>query len=156
MTTIAIVPVGYQNTDTDFLNAPAVDRSGAVRSVAGSVSVVSGTAADAYVGLFPFQAGARFQVNSNSVYCGNFGAGTTTVNLGVVYSDSTTDDPDAFASLSTAAQSGGFVTVDEIEGMTLVTPASGWVVVQLKTAAADATANITFNIGVTYDNYIVG
>jgi hypothetical protein len=150
MTTIAIVPTGYKNDYRDFLNAPAVDRSGAARIVNGSVSVPSGTAADAYVGLVPFQAGARFSINSNSVYCGNFGAGTTTVNLGVVYSDSTTDDEDAFASLSTAAQSGGFITVDEISGMTLETPTSGWLVVQLKAAAADATADITFNVGIAY------
>jgi hypothetical protein len=150
MTTIAIVPTGYKNDYRDFLNAPAVDRSGAARIVNGSVSVPSGTAADAFVGLIPFQAGARFSINSNSVYCGNFGAGTTTVNLGVVYSDSTTDDEDAFASLSTAAQSGGFITVDEITGMTLETPTSGWLAVQLKAAAADATADITFNVGIAY------
>lgn len=150
MTTIAIVPTGYKNDYRDFLNAPAVDRSGAARIVNGSVSVPSGTAADAFVGLVPFQAGARFSINSSSVYCGNFGAGTTTVNLGVVYSDSTTDDEDAFASLSTAAQSGGFITVDEITGMTLETPTSGWLVVQLKAAAADATADITFNVGIAY------
>jgi len=150
MTTIAIVPTGYKNDYRDFLNAPQVDRSGAARIVNGSVSVPSGTAADAYVGLVPFQTGARFDINSSSVHCGNFGAGTTTVNLGVVYSDSTTDDEDAFASLSTAAQSGGFIAVDEITGMTLETPTSGWLVVQLKTAAADATADITFNVGIAY------
>jgi hypothetical protein len=151
MTTIAIVPTGYQNDYRDFLNAPGVDRSGAVRNIAGSVSVTSGTAADAYVGLVPFQKGARFIIDDKSVYCGNFGAGTTTVNLGYVYSDSTTDDPDAFASLSTAAQSGGFITVDEIEGLSTVTPTSGWLAVQLKAADADATASITFAVGVTYD-----
>lgn len=150
MTTIAIVPTGYKNDYRDFLNAPAVDRSGALRLVNGSVSVPSGTAADAYVGLVPFQAGARFRIDDKSVHCGNFGAASTTVNLGVVYSDSTTDDPDAFASLSTAAQSGGWISVDEIEGMTLETPTSGWLVVQLKAADADATANITFNVGIAY------
>ncbi len=151
MTTIAIVPTGYSNTYRDFLNAPGVDRSGAVRNVRGTVSVVSGTAANAYVGLVPFQAGASFVINDKSVYCGNFGAGTTTVNLGVVYSDATTDDPDAFASLSTAAQSGGWISVDEIEGMTLVTPTSGWLAVQLIAANADATADIVYNVGVVYD-----
>jgi hypothetical protein len=150
MTTIAIVPTGYKNDYRDFLNAPAVDRSGAMRLVNGSVSVPSGTAADAYVGLIPFQAGARFSINDKSVHCGNFGAGSTTVNLGVVYSDSTTDDPDAFASLSTAAQSGGWISVDEISGMTLETPTSGWLVAQLVAAAADATADITFNVGIAY------
>lgn len=152
MTTIAIVPTGYKNDYRDYLNAPAVGRDGALRLVQGSVTVTNGTGADAYVGLIPFQAGARFMIGSTSVYCGNFGAGTTTANLGVVYSDSTTDDPDAFASLSTAPQSGGFVAVDEIEGLSLVTPTSGWLVVQLKAAAADADAAITYAVGVAYDS----
>ena len=151
MTTLAIVPVGYKNDYRDFLNAPAVGRDGAIRLVQGSVTVTNGTAANAYVGLIPFQAGARFIIDDKSVHCGNFGAASTTVNLGVVYSDSTTDDPDAFVSLSTAAQSGGFLTVDEIEGLSLVTPTSGWLAVQLIAAAADADAAITFSVGVAYD-----
>ena len=126
-------------------------RDGAIRLVQGSVTVTNGTAANAYVGLIPFQAGARFIIDDKSVHCGNFGAASTTVNLGVVYSDSTTDDPDAFVSLSTAAQSGGFLTVDEIEGLSLVTPTSGWLAVQLIAAAADADAAITFSVGVAYD-----
>jgi hypothetical protein len=151
MTTLAIVPVGYQNNRTDYLNAPGVDRSGAVREVAGTVTVTNGTLADAYVGLVPFQKGAKFILNDKSIHCGNFGAASTTVNVGVVYADSTTDDPDAFASLSTAPQSGGFVTIDEIEGMTLVTPTDGWLAVQLKAANADADAAITYNVLVCYD-----
>lgn len=156
MTTIAIVPTGFKNDYRDYLNVPGLDRDGCVRMVRGTVSVASGTAADDYVGLVPFQKGASFSINDKSVYCGNFGAGTTTVNLGVVYADSTTDDPDAFASLSTAAQSGGFITIDEIDGLNLVTPANGWLVVQLKAAAADATASITYNVGVAYDSKVVG
>lgn len=150
MTTIAIVPTGYNNNATDFLRVKQ-DNSGALRVVAGTVSVPNGTAADSIIGLVPFRRGARFVLNDKSVHCGNFGAGTTTLNLGVVYADATTDDIDAFASLSTAPQSGGFVTIDEIEGMTLRTPTDGWVVAQVVAAAADATANITFNIGVSYD-----
>lgn len=151
MTTPTIVPTQYNGTYKDFLHA-VVDRDGCVRQVHGTVSVTSGTAADAFVGLIPFQAGARFSINNSSVYCGNFGAGTTTVNLGIIYSDDTTytNDVDAFASLSTAAQSGGFITVDEITGMTFVAEAEGWLAVQLKAANADATADITFNVGVAY------
>lgn len=150
MTTIAIVPTGYKNDSTDFLRVKC-DRSGAVRNVAGTVSVPSGTTANSYVGLVPFRKGARFVIGDKSVHCGNFGGASTTANLGVVYADSTTDDPDAFASLSTAPQSGGFIAVDEIEGMTLNTPTDGWLVVQVVAADADATANITFNVGVVYD-----
>lgn len=152
MTTPTIVPTQYQNDYRDFLNAP-VDRDGCIRLQQGTVSVTSGTAADAYVGLIPFQKGARFVINDKSVYCGNFGAGTTTVNLGIIYftAGDGTDDVDTFASLSTAAQSGGFITVDEIEGLTFVSTGRGWLAVQLKTAAADATADIAYSVGVAYD-----
>jgi hypothetical protein len=153
MATPTIVPAYYTNTVTDFLKAPG-RADGAVQSVKGVVSVVSGTAADAYVGLIPFTKGASFTIDGSSVHCGNFGAATTTVNLGVIYNTAGdgTDDVDAFVSLSTSAQAGGFLAVDEIEGMTLVTTGNGWLALQLKTAAADATANATFNIGVSYNN----
>lgn len=158
MATPTIVPTGFRNDYRDWLNVPALDRDGCLRQVKGSVSVVSGTAADAYVGLIPFNKGATFSINSDSVYAANFGAGTTTLNLGVIYQSAGegTDDVDAFASLSTAAQSGGFIAIDEIEGLTLVTTGNGWLAVQLKGAAADATANLTFNVGVSYDNKVIG
>lgn len=153
MTTPTLVPAQYAGDYKDFLKAK-VDRDGCVRNVQGTVSVTSGTAADAYVGLVPFQKGARFIIGDKSVYCGNFGAGTTTVNLGYVYDDNTTytNDVDAWASLSAAPQSGGFITVDEIEGLSFVAEADGWLAVQLKAEAADATASITFQVGVAYDS----
>lgn len=152
MTTPTIVPAQYNNDYRDYLKVKA-DRSGASRTVAGTVSVLSGTEADLFIGLVPFVKGARFTIGDKSVYCANFGAGTTTVNLGVIYQNSGegTDDVDAFVSLSTAAQSGGFLTVDEIEGLTLVTTGNGWLAAQLKTAAADATASISFNLVEAYD-----
>lgn len=151
MTTPTIVPVGFANDDTDFLKSKR-DTFGAVRNDRGVVTVTSGTAADAYIGLIPFQKGASFVISNAAVHCGDFGAGTTTVNLGVIYEDDTlTDDPDAFVSASTAAQSGGYLTVDEISGLTLVTEGNGWLAVQILTAAADADADITFSVGVVYD-----
>lgn len=152
MTTPSVLPTKYAGTYKDFLKAK-VDRDGCTRTVAGSVSVPSGTAANAYVGLVPFQKGARFVIGDKSVYCGNFGAGTTTVNLGYVYDDNVTytNDVDAWASLSAAAQSGGFITVDEKEGVSFVAAANGWVTVQLIAADADATADIAFQFGVAYD-----
>ncbi len=152
MTLPSIVPTGFAGTSADFTKAK-VDRGGAARIVAGSVTVPSGTAADAYVGLFPFNKGARVRIGNSDVYCGNFGAGSTTVNLGYIYDDNVTftNDVDAWASLSTAAQSGGFITVDEIEGLSFVAEGNGWVAVQLKAAAADATAAITFQTLVAYD-----
>lgn len=152
MTLPTVYPTGYDGTTKDFLKAP-VNRSGAEFLVNGSVSVPSGTAADAYVGIVPFQKGARFKIGDKSIHCGDFGAGTTTVNVGYIYNDNTTytNDVDAFASLSAAPQSGGWVTVDEIEGMSFVAESEGWLAVQLKAAAADATANITYNLSVSYD-----
>jgi hypothetical protein len=151
MTTPTIVATGLAGDRTDF-NKVKRDTFGAERTVTGTASVTSGTAADAFVGLVPFQKGAIFDIHDKSVHCGDFGAGTTTVNLGIIYDDDTTytNDVDAFASLSTAAQSGGFISIDEIEGLTLKTEANGYLAVQLKAAAADATADITFNVTVSY------
>lgn len=152
MTLPTVVDTQYDGTTTDFLKVKS-DRSGAARVYAGVVSVPSGTAANAYVGLVPFNKGARFTIGDKSVYCGNFGAGTTTVNLGYIYNDNVTytNDVDAWASLSAAPQSGGFVTVDEIEGMAFVAQADGWITIQLIAADADATANIQFNFVGAYD-----
>lgn len=152
MTTPTVLPTGFDGTSKDFLKT-ICDRSGAARVYQDTVSVPSGTAADAYVGLVPFNKGARFTIDSSSIYCGNFGAGTTTVNIGYVYDDNVTytNDVDAWASLSTAPQSGGFVTIDEKEGLTFVAEANGWITAQLKAAAADATDSIYFNFTGAYD-----
>jgi hypothetical protein len=152
MTTPTVLPTQYAGTYKDFLKVKT-DRSGAARVVAGTVSVPSGTTANSYVGLVPFVKGARFVIGDKSVYCNNFGAGTTTINLGYVYDDNVTytNDVDAWASLSTAAQSGGFITVDEKEGASFVAAANGWVTAQLIAADADATADIAFNFVEAYD-----
>lgn len=151
MTTPTLVASGLAGNATDFARVVR-DPSGAVRNVRGTASVTSGTAADAFIGLVPFQAGARFQLNDKSIHCGNWGAGTTTVNIGIIYDDNVTftNDVDAWASASTAPQSGGFVTIDEIEGMTFVALGNGYLAAQILTAAADATANITFSVNVSY------
>ena len=152
MTTPSVIPVGFNGDSTDFLKSKR-DTFGAVRSVKGTVSVPSGTAANEFVGLVPFRKGASFTIGNGSVHCGDFGAGTTTVNLGVIYDDdaSFTNDPDAFVSASTAAQAGGFLTIDEISGLTLEAEGDGWLAVQILVADSDATADITFNVGVAYD-----
>ena len=152
MTTPNVVPTGFAGNSTDFLKAKR-DTFGALRNVRGSVTVPSGTATNSFVGLVPFQKGASFSISNASVHCGNFGAGTTNVNLGIIYDDDAifTDDPDAFVSASTAARSGGFLTIDETAGLTFEAEGDGWLAVQVLAAAADATADITFNVGVTYD-----
>ena len=152
MTTPSIVPTGFAANSTDFLKVKH-DNFGALRQVTGTVSVPTGTVATTIIGLVPFQAGAKFVIGNASVHCANFGAGTTTVDLGIIYDLNTvfTNDVDAFASASTAPQSGGFITVDETTGMTLTTAGNGWLAVTINTANADATADITFTVGVTYD-----
>jgi hypothetical protein len=156
MTLPTVVPTQYAGTAKDFLKVKC-DRSGAARVVSGSVSVPSGTAENAYVGLVPFNKGARFVIGDKSVYAANFGAGTTTLNLGYIYNDNTTytNDVDAWVSASTAPQSGGWLTVDEIDGLSFVAAADGWIAAQLLTAAADATAAITFSFLEAYDGLSV-
>lgn len=152
MTTPSIVPTQYQGDYRDFLKVKD-DRSGAARTYAGTVSVPSGTAATTVVGLVPFNKGARFTIGDKSVYCGNFGAASTTVDLGYVYDDNATytNNVDAWASASTAPQSGGFVTVDEPDGVTFIAEANGWIAMTINTAAADNTASVTFNFTGSYD-----
>lgn len=152
MTTPGIVPLQYDASARDYLKVKD-DHSGAARTYGGTVSVPSGTVATTIVGLVPFNKGARFSINSTSVACGNFGAGTTTVDLGYIYDDHTTytNNVDAWASAATAPQSGGFVTVDEIDGIAFVAEANGWIAVTINTANADATASITWNFTGSYD-----
>lgn len=153
MTTPTVVPANFDGTDADFAKTKGVDRSGAARIQAGTVTVPSGTAVNAYVGLIPFNKGARFNIHDKSVYFNNIGAGTTTANLGVIYDDDSTytNDPDAFASANTAIQGGGFLTVDEKAGLTFEAEADGWLAVQILTAATDAEGDIEFNIVQAYD-----
>jgi len=152
MTTPSVLPVQYAGNYKDFLKVK-VGNTGAARVVVAAVSVPSGTAADAIVGLVPFVKGARFVIGDKSVHCGNFGAAGTTINIGYVYEDNVTytNDVDAWASANTAPAAGGFVTVDEIDGLSFVAAGNGWLTAQLLTSAADATANITCNLVVAYD-----
>jgi len=155
MTAINIVPTGYKNDYRDFLNAPAVDRSGAVRSVAGSVVVPIATAVGALVGLVPFQKGARFILDSTSVYITDIDEGTdSTLDLGIIYASEAdgTDDPDAFVSASTVGRTGGFLAIDEIEGMTLVTTGNGWLALKNKANITEAEGTVTYRVQVVYDN----
>lgn len=153
MTTPTVVPTGFQNDETDYLNVKC-DRSGAVRQACGSVVVPLATAAGAFVGLVPFNAGARFIVNSVSVHTTDIDNGTDSLlNLGIIYqnTDEGTDDVDAFASASTAGQAGGFIAVDETSGMTLVTTGNGWLAVENDVNVTEVEGTITFNVGVVYD-----
>jgi len=152
MTLPTIYPTQYAGTTKDFLKVKC-DRSGAARTNAGTVTVPSGTAFTTIVGLTPFNKGARFTIGSTSVACGNFGAASTTVDLGYIYSDNTTytNNVDAWASAATAPQAGGFVSVDEVDGISFVAEADGWIAVTINTANADAEGAITWNFIESYD-----
>lgn len=151
MTLPSIVPAEFDGTDADFAKTNGVDRSGAARIQAGSVTVASGTAANTYVGLIPFNKGARFNLHDTSVHVANIGAATTTVNIGYIYDSSDlTDDPDAFASSRTTIQGGGFIPIDEEEGLTFEAEGNGWLVAQILTAATDAEGDFTFNVVQAY------
>lgn len=152
MTTPNYVPAQFAGDDTDYLKVKC-DRSGAVRMIAGTVTVPATATAGQIVGLTPFNKGARFHIDDKSIYCGNFGGGSTTVNVGYVYDDNVTytNNEDAWATLSAAPQSGGFVTVDEKAGLTFDAEANGWVVVEIAAANADAEAAIEFQFSVAYD-----
>lgn len=152
MTLPTVYPVEYAGTTIDFLKVKS-DRSGASRIYSGTVAIANLTAATTIVGLVAFNKGARFHIDSFSIYCSNWGAGSTTVDVGYVYSDNTnnTNNVDAWASAATAPQSGGFVTVDEFEGLNFVATADGWVVVTINTAAADADGTIQFQFSGAYD-----
>lgn len=149
-----VVPVGFQNDYRDFLNTKC-DRSGAVRQAAGSVVVPSATAEGAFIGLVPFNKGARFIINDKSVHVTDIDSGTDSLlNLGVIYAstDDGTDDVDAFVSGSTAGQAGGFLTIDETSGLTLQTTGNGWLAVENDVNVTEAEGTITFSVGVVYDD----
>ena len=152
MTTPSIVPVEYDGTTRDYLKVKE-DRSGSARIYAGAVTVPSGTVATTIVGLVPFNKGARFNIGNSDIYVADIGAGSTTISIGYVYDDNVTytNNVDAWASAATAPQSGGFIAIDEVEGVLFVAEANGWIAVTLNTTTADATAPITWNFTGSYD-----
>ena len=153
MTSPTIVPSRYLNDATDFLKVKR-DTFGAVRQVSDAVIVPTATAVGAFVGLVPFQAGARFIVNSTSVHITDIDSGTDSlVNVGIIYDDDAThtNDVDAFSSASTAGQAGGFIAVDETTGMTLETTGNGWLALENDVNITESEGTVTFTIGVVYD-----
>ena len=152
MTTPSIVPLQYDKSARDYLKVKD-DRSGAARTYGGTVSVPSGTTATTIVGLVPFNKGARFTIGSTSVACGNFGGASTTVDLGYVYdlNGTFTNDVDAWASAATAPQSGGFISIDEVAGLSFVAEGDGWIAITINTETTDATSTITWNFTGSYD-----
>ncbi len=153
MTTPAIVPSNYQKTATDYLNVKC-DREGAARIYAGTVTVPSGTASTTIIGLIPFNKGARFHLDGQSVYTPDIGAASTTISLGYVYDDNVTytNNQTAWANAATNIQSGGFVALTAgATGLQFVAAANGWLCATINTAATDTNGDISFQILGSYD-----
>jgi hypothetical protein len=148
-----IVPVGFQNDYTDFLNIKC-DRSGAVRLASGSVVVPNATAVGAFIGLIPFDKGARFLIKGQSVYITDIDSGTDSLlNLGVIYdsAEEGTDVVDLFATGSTVGRTAGFIVPNNPAGLTYVTTGKGWLAVENDANVTEAEGTISFLFGVAYD-----
>jgi hypothetical protein len=153
MTTPTVVPTGYANDATDFLKVKR-DPSGAVRIVDCSVTVPTATAVGAFVGLVPFNAGAKFIVSDKSFHITDIDAeDDSTVNVGIIYADTDegADDVDAFVAASTAGQGGGFISLTNVAGLTYVTTGKGWLALENEANITEAEGTVTFNVGVAYD-----
>jgi len=152
MTTPAIVPINRSGTYRDYLQTK-VDRSGAMRTEAFSVSVPSGTVVTTIVGLIPFNKGFRFSLGGTQLAVAALGT-SVTIDVGYVYSDNTTytNDTDAFASALTVAAAGGLIVFDETVGLSAFTAeADGWVTVSIAGATTGSTGSIFGQIAAVYD-----
>lgn len=149
MTTIAIVPTGFNNNDTDFLRAPNNVADSAVRVYSGSVAVPAATAVDAYVGLVPFQRGAKIRMDGSSLHIGAVG-GTTTADVGFVYFDATTDVPQALVAGAAVATAGFIAPTVGTAINSIVQPTEGWLALRIKTAITTNPVTITYNFLVSY------
>lgn len=155
LTLPTIVPTGYAGDYTDFFRTK-VDKSGAVRTIDGSVSIPSGTASGTLVGIFPFNKG--FSAHGLRVYCTPLDTGTSQlVDIGWTYYDSATGTsvPGGFVSASTAAQSGGaninFTGASSVSGMLFNALGDGWMTLRVAAQSTLVTGTVTYNIAIYYD-----
>lgn len=148
----SIVPSKFAGTSLDFTKAK-VDASGAVRQTYTTVTVPSGTTTTTVVGLYPFRKGFSLNQAGTQLYVANIGDGSSTLDIGYVYSDAVTytSDPDAFASAVTTSQAGGLITFDEFAGLSWVAAADGWIAVTIGGSTTDASGAIQGQIAFTYD-----
>lgn len=154
MTTPSVLPPNFDGTDTDFSKTQGVDRRGAARIQQNTVTIPAATAANEYVGLIPFNKGARFNIQDKSVYVESIDStASVTLNLGYVYDDDATftNNPTAWVAGDDSGQAGGFLTITNEDGIVFVAEADGWLAAQILTAATDTEADITFNIVQAYD-----
>lgn len=150
LTLPSIVPAKYAGTAADFRVVP-VDRAGVARREYFTVSIPTGTATGVYVGLVPFNKGARLSIGSP--YIANVGDGSFTFDLGILYYDSTlgTSDDDCFASAMTTGQAGGLIVLDEHAWLDVLTEADGWIVLKTGGSTTDNTGVIKGHSMISYD-----
>lgn len=146
----SIVNANYAGTTADFKTVK-VDKSGAMRREYFSVSIPTGTATGVYVGLIPFNKGARLSIGSP--YIANVGDGSFTFDLGILYYDSTagTSDDDCFASAMSTGQAGGLIVLDEHAWIDVLTEADGWIILKTGGSTTDNTGVIKGHVSSTYD-----
>lgn len=152
MTTPTILPTGWAGTDADYLKTK-VDHEGSLRMQYTTVSVPSASTAGTIIGLAPFNKGFRLSYGTQ-LYTADLDTATNvTLDIGYVYKtgSSGTDDPDAFASALTTAQSGGLITFDEFAGLSWVAADDGWIAVTLAAGPTSTTGSIQSQIVGCYD-----
>ncbi len=146
-----IAPSKYAKSALDFLKAKQ-NHQGAVTQQYFTVTVPSGTVVNKVVGLIPFRKGFSLNQAGTQLYVANIGDGSSTIDVGYVYEDSTyTSDPDAFGSALTTSAAGGLITFDEHAGLSFVAEADGWIAVTIGGSTTDADGVIKGQIAFTYD-----
>jgi hypothetical protein len=146
-----IVNANYAGDATDFKRCKQ-DRSGAIRREYFSVTIPISTTTGKYVGLVPFNKGARLGLGVP--YIADVGDGSFTFDIGVLYYDSTlgTTNATAFASALTTGQTGGLITLDEHAYLDILTETDGWIVLKTGGSTTDAAGVIKGHASVSYDN----
>lgn len=154
MTTPTILPTGFSGTVTDYLHAK-VERDGCLRTQYSTVTIPASTATTTVIGLVPFQKGFRLNVGATALAVADLDTSTNvTLDIGYVYKtgSSETDDPNAFASAITTAQTGGYITFDEpTTGLPFVAADDGWIAVTIGGGATTTSGAFYGQVGGCYD-----
>lgn len=164
-----IVPTGYAGDITDFLRTK-VDREGTPRLISGSVSVASATTIGTFIGLAPFNKGAKLMVGASQIYSPILDSGTgLTYSVGFLYNDSSSaganvaSNSSAYSSSDSHGQTGGYISLTNstlgstgaaLPGLTGTLAGDGWFVIQTGVASTNtnqAAASISFQLAVAYD-----
>lgn len=163
-----LYPTGYAGDATDFFRTKK-DTSGAVRLITGTVSVTSGTSIGTFIGLAPFNKGAKLLPGASQIYSPILDTGTgLTYSVGYLYTDSSSagsnaaSNSSAYSSSDSRGQTGGYLSfTNSTAGSTgaavsfiNTTQGDGWFVIQTgvaSTATNQTAASISFDLSIAYD-----